>query len=624
MKNLLQTFTEVISVATFTPRKKPSPIKIDRFLGINEAVGDTEVSVGEWISGFNARVTKDYKIEKRPGHYTYINFGVGDVQGQWFGTIGGTQAMILCWNGNVYEYDTDVVTTTTAIATLISEGTVTILGTITDAKTNIFWFEDIVYFINGTDYKQYNGTTYADVVGYVPTVALSAPPSGGGTLFEEINLISGYKTQTFVGNGSSALYQLAEATLDATLVTATVNGVAQVETVDFTVNRTLGQVTFVVIPPNLATVSITWNKVESGNADLIKNHKYSLVFGVNADTNIFLYGNVNERNVFRFSGIGDATYFPTNSFVGVGSTEFAITSLVPQYQSLLVFKYDSTKLVNPTVNANYSANTGLNPYDYGYQGLDDSIGNKAPNMVQLVGGNPVSLDGVSLRHWVSTTGVKNEVEPNIISDRLQLSLESLNLETAVTFDYEKKKELWVNIDNTVYIWNYGNDTMYKYDNIQAVGYLDVNGELYYSGSGTVEHVSSDYLADGAELGTNIALKLYGGFLDFNSLQYRKMMANEWLSIRPDTRTSVEIMFITDRKNEDVSKWYEVEYKLIDFADIDFDDFSFLTNRSAQVNRIKGKIKKFTYIQWVLRNDTNDETLVVLKLLMQAQTQGYSR
>lgn len=609
-------------MAKMTPRKPPAPIKIDNFRGINE--GDVGISPEEWSSGFNFRVNEVYNLEKRPGTHTFIDFeAAGNAQGIYEGTISGKNIMITCWNGNIYEYDMSVDTETVLVSDLMTEGTVTIIGTITDVKTSIFWFNDLIYFLNGTDFKQYDGTTYQDVVPYIPTIALNAPPAGGGTLFEELNLLTGAFTQTFIGDGSSTLYQLAQSDLDVDTVACTVDGVAKTEGVDFTVNRTLGQVTFTVAPVNEAQVSLTAVKVIAGNADLVKNHKYALDFGVNNDTNLFIFGNPNEKHVFRFSGINKANYFPANSFVGVGSTEFAITDLQEQYQSLLVFKEKATFIVNPTVNPNFTDNTGLNPYNFGYQGLNDRIGNLAPNMVQLINDTPISLFGHSMRQFTSNRSVRNEVEPIVISDRLQKSLEVLNLAPAVTFDYEQKKEYWVNIDSIVYIWNYGNDTMYKYSGIQATEFIEVDSDIYYASNGKVMHVSENFVADGEVLGDTIPCKIYSGALDFDALQFKKMMRDEWIAIEPDSRTSVRIKFVSDRVNEEQAEWKEVEYKLLDFDDIDFDDFSFETNREAQSNRIKYKVKKFAYLRWILENDTNNQTLTVLKILLQCQTQGFS-
>jgi len=605
--------------------KEPKPIEIDEWFGINEAVGETQIKPGEWVKGFNFRVTKNMKAQKRPGHHTFIDFeAAGNAQGLWQGVLDGKNIMLVCWNGNVYKYDMSISVDNTLLSELITIGVVSVVGSITDVRTDIFWFNSKVYFLNGTDYKEYDGTTYQNVVPYIPTIAINAPPAGGGTLFEEINLLTGQKSQTFIGDGSSTLYQLAELTLDVDTVLASVNGVPKTEGVDFTVNRTLGQVTFTVAPVNLSAVIITWTKVVAGNDLLVKNHKYAVQFGVNNDTNLFIFGNVNEKHVFRYSGINKAGYFPANSFVGVGSDEFAITALQPQYQSLLVFKENSTKIVDPTSNPNFTDNTGLNPFNFGYRALNDSIGNLAPNMVQLITDKPVSLDGVSMRLWGSTTSVRDEREPEIISDRLKLSLQVLNLANAVTFDYEFQKELWVNVDDIVYIWNYGNNTMYKYSNIRATEFIDIDGDIYYTANGTVEHVSEDFVADGEVLGDTIPCKIYGGFSDFNTLEWRKMMRDEWLAIAADSRTSVKIGFLTDKINEEDVKFKTVEYKTMDFDNIDFNDFSFLTNLNPQPNRLKLKVKKWTYIQWVMENDTNNETLTILKLLMKAMLQGHSK
>ena len=184
--------------------------------------------------------------------------------------------------------------------------------------------------------------------------------------------------------------------------------------------------------------------------------------------------------------------------------------------------------------------------------------------------------------------------------------------------------MWVNVDNIVYIWNYGNDTMYKYSNIQATCFIDIGGDIYYGADGTVEHISEDFLGDGEILGDTIPCKIYGGFSDFDTLEWRKIMRDEWFSIAVASRTSCSIGFVTDKINEDDATFVTVEYKTIDFNNIDFDDWSFITNLNPQPNRIRSKVKKFTYLQWIFENDTNNEVLTILKLLLKAQTQGHSK
>ena len=605
-------------------RKPPSPIELSKFLGINEAVGETELEVGEALICDNFRITKDYKLQKRPGHHKFVNFGAGNVQGIAEFQLNGKNIMLICWNGQVYEYNLSIAVDNTLISELITIGVVTIIGNITDVKTSMFWFEGKVYFLNGTDYKEYDGTTYQDVVPYIPTVAINAPPAGGGTLFEEVNLLTGQKSQTFIGDGSSTLYQLAETTIDADEVLASISGVPKTEGVDFTVNRTLGQVTFTVAPGNELPVIITWVKAVAGSTDLVKNNKYAIAYGVENDTNLFIWGNPNEKNRFRFSGILKANYFPVNSFVSVGTDEFAITDLEPQYQSLLVFKKNETKIVTPELNPNYANNTGLNKFNYPYRDLNVAVGNLAPNQVRLIENNPLSLDGFSMWLWSSATSVEDERNARIISDRLKLSLQVLDLSTAVTFDNQNEKEYWLNIGGYVYIWNYGNDTFYRYSNVAATEFIEIEGQIYFAGNGFVSRFDESYTADGELLGDSIPCRAVTGEYDFDALETRKKMNKEWIAIKPDNDTSIEIKFLTDKINEQDAKTLIVSYELFSFDDIDFDDFTFNTNRQSQVTRKKKKVKKFTYLQIILENNTNDETLVLLKLKLQVIAQGESR
>ena len=101
------------------------------------------------------------------------------------------------------------------------------------------------------------------------------------------------------------------------------------------------------------------------------------------------------------------------------------------------------------------------------------------------------------------------------------------------------------------------------------------------------------------------------------------MQMQWVSIEPASRTSVDIQFVTDRRNEERSKTYHVEYTLMDFNDIDFDDWSFLTNVNVQSKDLSATIDRFVYLQPIFKNDTNDETLTIIKLSMLIENNRFS-
>ena len=591
-------------MANFRPAAKPKPIEIRKFLGINTSVGETEIELGEAVHMRNFRITKNYKPQKREGHNKFIDYANAKMTyGAWAGTIGGKNVLITINDGKVYEYNF-----TTEVNTQI--------GTITDKECSIMYFNGILYFMNGTDYKQYNGTTYQDVIPYAPVISIETPPTGGGTAFEEINLLGGSKWQYFVGNGSATDYQLAETGLDATLLTITVDSVNKVETVDFTVDRTTGVVTFGVAPINEADVRILYHKANAGFKALITGHRFMTKFGVSNETNLFIWGNTAEQNVYRVSGVLKPNYFPANSFYKESDDEFAVTDLVPQYDRLIIYKEDSARYTYAQSNPLYDANKGLNPYIFTSYPLNDTVGNEAFGQVQLIRNNPVSLKSQSVWEW-SNTQVKDERNAEVVSDRVKELLDIVGISTAKTFDYQSLKELWINIGSLVYIWNYGNDTWYVFDNISANWFLEYEGNVYYGSVGSVETFEG-FNDNGLSVNASIEL----GFTDFDANNLLKNSRRLWITLEPQKRTSLIINYETDQDLLDDSNEQEIVYAFLDFNDVDFNFFPFTTNPNPQGERIKIRAKKYQYIKFIFENNKTNQGVTLLSFLVQAETANY--
>lgn len=595
-------------MARFTPSSPPKPIEVDQFFGINEAVGDTEVKVGEALEMVNWRITQNRKLEKRGGHTTYLTETQPTkyVQGMWYGKILTETVLIFACNGNIRKR-------------IFSTGTTTTLGTMTDARTRMFYFGSRLYFMNGTEYKYYDGTTFGDVssIAYVPTVAIGAPPAGGGTLFEELNNLTGKKKQEFVGDGASADYVLAEAAIDS-VESVYVDGVLKTVTTHYTVNLTTGTVTFTVgnIPASAADVGIAWTKSATAQATLVTKNKAASIYGPGNDTTIFIWGNPDQKHRRTFSGTLDPTYWPVNNFTLIGSDQYAITDIQPQYDRQIIFKEDQTSYSTPEFIS------ALNKYDYPVYPLNYTIGNVCFDGAQVCGNNPVTLANHTVWEWVNTQ-IKDERNATNKARNMVKSFANIDFTTAVTFDNSSKEELWINVGTKVYIWNYGNDTWYIYDNIDAVCFLDINGVVYYGTKiGTVESFKGDY----SDNGVAISADWIPGFVDFGAYEYLKNSRNMWVSLQPSTRTSITIKCPTNRKNSDDPsiKSFTVGYVLFDFEDIDFADFSFNTNRNPQTFRIPIKAKKYTTIQFRLSNHEIDEPCVVLSFKVECELGSYAK
>jgi hypothetical protein len=585
-------------MAVFNPGKPPEPIQINKWIGVNESLGQTDLALGEALRQVNFRITKDYKPQKRPGHKTFINYAnAKNVQGMWKGTIGGKSVLISCNDGKVYEYN---------FGTLVN----TQIGTIADAKTSIFYFQSKLLFLNGTDFKEYDGTTFQNVVPYEPTIAIATPPTGGGTNSETINLLTGAKKQEFIGNGAATAYTIREQSIDADLVTATVNGVAKVETTDFTVNRTTGVVTFTVAPANSAVVIIRWVKVVSGNADLVKKNKYAMTFGPGNDTAIFIWGNPNFKNRRSWSGTLNAGYWPVTNFTLIGTNEFAITDIKTQnanYQ--MVFKEDRTYY-------SYSEYiSATDTYDYPVKDLNERVGNIAYNAVQIIKDNAVSMKGASWWIW-NTSIVESQRSADIISERLRVSLSAIDLTTAITFDYQSEKEYWCNVGSIVYIWNYGNNTMYTFDNISGTCFLDADGVVYYGSQGTIERIEGT-----DDNGAAITAQIDTGFNAFGSISFLKSSDYAYVGLLPASQTSITIYYKTNKINEFKKIKKIPQYRLLDFNNLNFNQFSFLTNRNPQTFSLLMNSRDYTSIQFRIENSELSETCVLLNLYVTAETQG---
>ena len=596
-------------MAKFTPIKSPPPANISRFLGVNEAIGESQLKVGEALVVRNFRITQDYKLTKRQGYQKFVDTNAA-IQSIWNGRIGEKDVIIFCTNGKVYEYEGE--TETILLDELIAEEVVTEIGTITDVPTQIFYFNSKVYFINGTDYKEYNGTTYQDVEPYIPLIATGTPPTGGGDDFEEINLLTGTKKQQFLGNGTATAFTVREVNLDIATTKAWVDGTEKTEDTDYTVNRTTGIITFTTAPPNLAEVIIQWTKEVAGNKELVTKNKYAMLYGVSNDTSIFLWGNPDQINRRSWSETLNAGYYPVFNFTLVGSNEYPITDIISVYDRQLIFKEDRTHYSFPEFVEL------LDKYDYPVRELNATVGNEAFGQVQLINNMPMSLHKQSIYSWVGTD-VKDERNAQIISERIRESLEQEDLTKAITYDLQREREYWINIDDTVYVYNYGTDTFYMYTNIKATCFRDINNTLYF---GTETGIMVKQGVD--DLEEPVESEIIFGFVDWGVFELRKNTRELYFSLLPAAQTSVKILFRTNRINEfkEVSKL--VEYRLFDLENINFNAFSFKTNRNPQSFRRRFRAKKYTYIQFKFENKELGETATILAFKVQSESQGLER
>lgn len=209
-----------------------------------------------------------------------------------------------------------------------------------EGVSDAFIYENVWYFKDGKHYLRYDGTTIGEVVGYVPTTSIARKPAGGGTIYEDVNMLTGRRINTFLADGESFDYYLDAQNIDTDFKPiCTVND--KVVT-DFTVDYAKGKINFQSMPVAPLTdgkdnVKIEFCKTVEGYKDNILKSTLLQVF----DNRVFVSGNADYPNVVWHCSLHDPTYFSDLDYYREGLDSAQIKGLVAGNNALWVFREPS-------------------------------------------------------------------------------------------------------------------------------------------------------------------------------------------------------------------------------------------------------------------------------------------
>lgn len=235
------------------------------------------------------------------------------------------------------------------------EKTILFSGLSTSAS-DAFVYEGLWYFKDGKHYLQYDGTTIKEVVGYVPTTSIGRKPAGGGTIFEDVNLLTGKRINTFLADGESKEFFLDAQNIDTTYTPVVkVNGKAAAHTVDYSA----GKITFTTAPAEPLTdgqdnVSVEFQKTITGAKDKILNCTMLQVF----DNRVFFSGNDDYPNTVWHCSLNDPAYCSDLDYYNEGLDTAKVKGMVAGNNALWVFREPSESNTNvfyhiPTIDEQY-------------------------------------------------------------------------------------------------------------------------------------------------------------------------------------------------------------------------------------------------------------------------------
>ena len=223
--------------------------------------------------------------------------------------------------------------------------------------SNGFIYENIWYFKDGIHYLQYDGNTIKDVVGYIPTTSIGRKPSGGGSIYEDVNMLSDYRINTFLADGEKTEFYLDVMKLDSDYTP--IVKVDDEETTGFDVDYEAGKITFFEAPDAPKTdgrdnVSVQFKKHVEGYRESILGCTLLQVF----DNRVFFSGNKDQPNTVWHCSLNDPSYCSDLDYYREGMDSAQVKGLVAGNNALWVFREPSEANTNvfyhtPTIDDQY-------------------------------------------------------------------------------------------------------------------------------------------------------------------------------------------------------------------------------------------------------------------------------
>jgi hypothetical protein len=213
-----------------------------------------------------------------------------------------------------------------------------------EQPSQAFVYDDVFYLKDGKNYLQYDGETIVkSVVGYIPTTTIARKPMGGGSKYEDVNMMSDYRINSFLADGIAFSYFLDVMNIDTDYVPEVTVNDEKVPTSDYTVDYKEGKIVFKNTPPDAPltdgqdNVVIKFKKAVPKYKECIQKCTMLQVF----DNRVFFSGNPDYPNMVWNSSLNDPSYVSDLDYYREGMDEAAVRGLVAGNNALWVFREPS-------------------------------------------------------------------------------------------------------------------------------------------------------------------------------------------------------------------------------------------------------------------------------------------
>lgn len=598
---------------TTTPAAKKT-IELRSFLGVDFANEETEVDVRRSPDAPNITADLAGRPEVRPGYETVLRTDGEKINGIHF--HGDTMILHHGEKFSVAEINGEG-------EWILTDKKITGRG---DRISSAFYMNGKTYILDGKTYTAFDGDTFADVEGFIPTTTIARKPEGGGESFESVNMLTPWRKNSFSADGKSTVYQLdGKGLANEKGIKIWINGTEKAD--GFTLDRTEGKVTFSAAPADDGGVDSVVIQFCAGtdSRSIIAGCDSCVLFGLGNDTRVFVTGNPEHRNTDYMSGLYDPTYFPDTGYTKIGSDDTAIMGYLKQYGELIIVKESQggrgglflrSAIQQEDGSALFSVTEGI-----------QNVGAVSKYVFANMNGDPLFLSekgvmGMATNSVTNQTCVQNRswyVNRKLIAED--------GLKNAYSAVYGKYFMLAVNgkiyvanseaannnkTGNFGYEWYYWTDipvrTMSEHEGTLFIGTEE--GQLRRLKKPATDGMNA-YSDDGKGIDARWTTPLLdgGNFLRFKTISKK----GTGILAKPYARSSGEIYFTTDKAEQ--VKTAEYTFDILDFDDIDFNRFTFNLRDHPKICISPKKFRKVLTFQMSVRHTAPNEGFGILAMMI---------
>lgn len=618
-------------MATYKIPDSPKKYKTEysKFKGVDLSSNPTQVDSARGAMGTVNLISDSGGFpEKRKG-WRVLQTCEAPVNGLYRGVIKGKEYFLVHGGTKLYQW------TDSSIKELKSG--------LTNGKGTAFTLNDKIYVLTGGEYLVFDGETVKDATAdaYVPTTTIANKPTGGGTSFEDVNLLSSKRKNEFCADGSATVYQLDTTDVESI---AEVKVDAKVwESSKYTLDGKKGQVKFTTAPPKPSitgkdNVTITFVKTVEGYKDKIIKCTIAGIYGGKSQDRVFLSGNPDAQDTDWRCESNNPLYFSDLSYTKVGADGAAIVGYSAISDSQAIIKADDRSETTIYFRG-YNIDTTTSKVQFPVRRAAAGAGAVAKRAFAYLPEEPVFL---------SRTGVFALTSSNITA--LQVARNrSYYVDAALTKEEHLENAcavVWngyyvLAVNGHAYVMDTNQNVAYKpqsygdyvyecyyWDNFPAVRMMESRGNLYFGTSdGKICRLNTDIdtmqaYSDGGTMGDDG--KITGGAAiaaewhtkaddDGDFMTYKTMVKRgSGVMMKPYTRSSIQVYARTER--DFGRKIREGIADIFSWTDIDFSRFTFNSNDAPQVLPFNSKVKKYKTLQLIMKNDAMNEAFGVFGII----------